>query len=85
MNGYFTAPIRKIIYTTNQIEGYHRQIRKITKTKGAFANETALLKLMYLGTKNIEKKWSKSAVQNWSLTIAQLDIHFPDRLKLRLN
>jgi putative transposase len=48
--------IRKIIYTTNPIEGVHRQIRKITKTKGAFSSEQALMKLMYLVIKNISKK-----------------------------
>ncbi|MCG8323612.1 MAG: IS256 family transposase, partial [Cytophagales bacterium] len=53
----YTAPIRKLIYTTNAVEGYHRQIRKVTKTKGAFTSDMALLKLVYLATKNIEKKW----------------------------
>lgn len=54
---YFAYPaaIRKLIYTTNTIEGYHRQIRKVTKTKGAFTSDMALLKLIYLATKNIEK------------------------------
>jgi putative transposase len=64
----YTAPIRKLIYTTNAVEGYHRQIRKVTKTKGAFPNDMALLKLIYLATKNIEKKWT-SPLQNWSLTV----------------
>lgn len=50
--------IRKIIYTTNPIEGVHRQIRKITKTKGVFSSEHALMKLMYLVIKNISKKWT---------------------------
>ena len=54
----YTEPIRKIIYTTNAVEGFHRQIRKVTKTKGAFTNDMALLKLVYLATKNIEKKWT---------------------------
>lgn len=67
----YTEPIRKIIYTTNAVEGFHRQVRKVTKTKGAFTNDMALLKLVYLATKNIEKKWT-SPLQNWSLTIQQL-------------
>ena len=52
----YTEPIRKIIYTTNAVEGFHRQIRKVTKTKGAFTNDMALLKLVYLATRNVEKK-----------------------------
>ncbi len=69
----YTEPIRKIIYTTNAVEGFHRQVRKVTKTKGAFTNDMALLKLVYLATKNIEKKWT-SPLQNWSLTIQQLSL-----------
>ena len=79
----YTAPIRKLIYTTNAVEGYHRQIRKVTKTKGAFTSDMALLKLVYLATKNIEKKWT-SPLQNWSLTVQQLAIKFGDRLPLDL-
>ena len=79
----YTAPIRKLIYTTNAVEGYHRQIRKVTKTKGAFTSDMALLKLVYLATKNIEKTWT-SPLQNWSLTVQQLAIKFGDRLPLDL-
>jgi len=79
----YTAPIRTLIYTTNAVEGYHRQIRKVTKTKGAFPSDMALLKLIYLATKNIEKKWT-SPLQNWSLTVQQLAIRFGDRLPLDL-
>jgi len=80
----YTEPIRKIIYTTNAVEGFHRQVRKVTKTKGAFTNDMALLKLVYLVTKNIEKKWT-SPLQNWSLTIQQLYIKFGDRIQLDIN
>lgn len=73
--------IRKIIYTTNPIEGMHRQIRKITKTKGAFNSEQALLKLMYLIIRDISKKWTMPA-HNWALTISQLYIKFGDRIRL---
>ena len=79
----YSEPIRKIIYTTNAVEGFHRQVRKITKTKGAFTNDMALLKLVYLATKNIEKKWT-APLQNWSLTIQQLYIKFGDRIQLNL-
>jgi transposase-like protein len=77
----YTAPIRKLIYTTNAVEGYHRQVRKVTKTKGAFTSDMALLKLVYLASKNIEKKWT-SPLQNWGLTVQQLAIKFGDRLPL---
>ena len=79
----FTKPIRKIIYTTNAIEGFHRQIRKVTKTKGAFPNDEALLKLIYLATRNIMKKWT-SPIHNWAITVQQLSIIFDGRLKLEI-
>jgi transposase-like protein len=66
----YDAGIRKIIYTTNPIEGVHRQIRKITKTKGAFSSEQALMKLMYLVIKNISKKWTMP-IHNWGLAFSQ--------------
>lgn len=77
----YTGPIRKLIYTTNPIEGYHRQIRKVTKTKGAFPSETALLKLVYLATKRVEQKWT-SPLSGWGLTVQQLAIKFEGRLEL---
>ncbi len=80
----YAEPIRKIIYTTNAVEGFHRQIRKVTKTKGPFTNDMALLKLVYLATKNIEKKWT-SPLQNWGLTIQQLCIKFENRIELDIN
>lgn len=79
----YTEPIRKIIYTTNAVEGFHRQVRKVTKTKGAFTNDMALLKLVYLATMNIQKKWT-TPLQNWSLTIQQLYIKFGGRVQLDL-
>ncbi|SLK01691.1 Transposase, Mutator family [Salegentibacter salarius] len=80
----YTQPIRKIIYTTNAVEGFHRQIRKVTKTKGAFTSDMSLLKLVYLVTKNIEKKWT-APLHNWSLTIQQFYIKFGDRIPLEIN
>ena len=78
---YFKYPkdIRRIIYTTNIIESVHRQFRKLTKTKGAFSNETALTKLLYLGIQNAQKKWTMP-IRNWSLTLSQLTIFFEGRL-----
>lgn len=52
----YTADIRRIIYTTNTVEGYHRQVRKVTKTKGVFPNDDAIFKLVYLAYRNIKKK-----------------------------
>ena len=85
LSGYFRYPeeIRKMIYTTNAVEGLHRQIRKVTKTKGSFTSQTALEKLIYLAIKNISKKWNMP-VPNWSLIVGQLDIFFAGRLKLDL-
>lgn len=77
----YTADIRRIIYTTNTVEGFHRQVRKVTKTKGAFPNDDALLKLVYLAYRNARKKWTQP-LQNWSLTVSQLAIHFEGRLSL---
>jgi len=77
----YTEEIRRIIYTTNTIEGFHRQVRKVTKTKGAFPNDDALLKLVYLAHRNISKKWTQP-LHNWSLTVSQLAIHFEGRLDL---
>jgi transposase-like protein len=71
--------IRKIMYTTNPIEGVHRQIRKITKTKGAFPSDQALLKLMYLVILNISKKWTMP-IHNWGMAVSQLYIKFGDRI-----
>lgn len=75
----YAADIRRIIYTTNTIEGFHRQIRKVTKTKGAFTNDMALLKLVYLASERIAEKWTMP-LQNWGLTMQQLSILFEGRV-----
>ena len=77
----YTEDIRRIIYTTNTIEGFHRQVRKVTKNKGVFPSDDALLKLVYLAYRDISKKWTQP-LHNWSLTVSQLSIHFEGRLKL---
>ncbi len=86
LSNYFKYPedIRRIIYTTNIIESVHRQFRTLTKTKGAFPNDNSLLKLLYVGILNAEKKWTMP-IRNWSLTISQLNIFFKERLKDALN
>lgn len=79
----YNPEIRRLVYTTNPIEGFHRQVRKVTKTKGAFPTDMALLKLVYLATKRIERKWT-APLHNWSLTVQQLAIKFGDRMELDL-
>lgn len=79
----YDAHIRKVIYTTNSVEGFHRQVRKVTKTKGAFTSDTALLKLVYLVVSRISEKWTMP-LHNWNLTLSQLYIKFEERLKLHL-
>ena len=75
----FPAEIRRLIYTTNSVEGYHRQLRKVIKTKGGFPNNEAVRKLLFLANRDITKKWT-SPVQNWAIILNQLVIRFEDRL-----
>jgi putative transposase len=79
----YPAGIRKLIYTTNTIESYHRQVRAVTKTKGAWESDTALLKMLYLASRGIHRRWSKH-LHNWQLMVAQMAIIFGDRITLRL-
>ena len=83
LSAYFqySDDIRKMIYTTNTVEGYHRQIRKVTKNKGVFTSDTALEKLVYLAYRNIRKKWTMP-LANWGAIAQQLAIKFGDRFKL---
>jgi putative transposase len=85
LSTYFKYPsgIRKLIYTTNTIEGYHRQIRKVTKNKGVFTSDIALLKLIYLATERIQQKWTMP-LSNWAISASQLKIIFADRMKTDL-
>lgn len=85
LSNYFqyVKEIRRIMYTTNIIEGFHRQLRAVTKTKGAFQSEDALMKLLFLVQENITSKWNKP-VHNWNQTLAQLSIIFSERLKLNI-
>lgn len=85
LSSYFQYPeeIRKVIYTTNAIEGLHRQIRKFTKSKAAFTSETALYKTLYCAIKVVEKKWTQP-IPNWAKIISQLHIFFGERVKTEL-
>jgi putative transposase len=77
----FPKEIRRLIYTTNTVEGYHRQLRKVIKNKGSFPTEQSVRKLLYLATTNITRKWT-SPIQNWPLILNQLAIRFEDRMPL---
>ena len=83
---FFKYPkeIRRIIYTTNTIEGYHRQLRKLTKTRVVYPSDDALRKVIYLATKDISRKWSKQP-REWGMCISQFMIYFGDRLTDRVN
>jgi transposase-like protein len=78
---YFSYPrdIRRLIYTTNTVEGYHRQLRKVTKTKTAYPTDEALRKILYLATMDISRKWTMP-VSNWANCISQFVIQFGDRM-----
>lgn len=75
----YPSEIRKIIYTTNTIESYHNQLRKVTNRKGAFPNEMALFKLIYLRIQDVTEKWDHS-VQGWAKILNQLVLLFEDRV-----
>lgn len=74
----YPAEIRKIIYTTNTIEGLNRQFRKVTKTTTIFPHDEALAKLLYLAAGDITKKWTMP-IHNWGTIVAQLTILFPEK------
>lgn len=76
----YTPAIRRIIYTTNPIESYHRMVRKVTKTKGAFSSEDAIVKQIYLATINANTKW-QGQMFGWTAVINELSLRFGERLK----
>ena len=82
---FFKYPpqIRKIIYTTNMIESYHRQLRKATKGKSVFPTDESLLKMLYLVTQDVMLKWT-GRIHNWGQILLQLSVFFPDRVKSHL-
>ena len=73
------AAIRKIIYTTNTIESYHNQLRKVTNGKGSFPSEMALFKLIYLRINEIRRTWDRP-IQNWGQVLNQLAVLFGERV-----
>ena len=75
----YPPEIRKIIYTTNMIESYHRQLRKVTKGKSVFPNDEALLKALYMATQDVLRKWT-GRIQNWGQILLQLSVYFPERV-----
>ena len=79
----YSPEIRKLIYTTNAIENFNRQLRKVTKTKSAFVSDNALMKLLYLTTMNIVDKWTMP-IRNWGIILDNLMIYFGDRVKISL-
>ncbi len=80
LNTLFEYPpeIRKIIYTTNIIEGLNRQFRQITKNKPSFTNDDSLCRMLYLAAQRIVKHW-QARCQNWDMVLSQLEIMFSDR------
>lgn len=82
LSTYFKYPneVRKLIYTTNAIEGFNRQLRKVTKSRTVFPSDDSLLKMLYLATMDITKKWTGRR-RDWSQIRAQLEIYFEERLE----
>ena len=81
LSTYFRFPqaLRRLIYTTNTIEGFNRQLRKVTKSKSVFPTDDSLFKMLYLAIIDITKKWTGRR-QDWSMIHAQLAIYFEDRM-----
>lgn len=81
LSTYFKYPeeVRKLIYTTNAIEGFNRQLRKVTKSKSVFPTDDSLLKMLYLAMMDITKKWTGRR-QDWGRIHSQLEIYFEDRI-----
>ncbi len=81
LSTYFKYPqeVRRLIYTTNAIEGFNRQLRKVTKAKSVFPTDDSLFKMLYLAMIDITKKWTGRR-QDWSVIHAQMAIYFADRM-----
>lgn len=76
----YTPELKRIMYTTNPIESYHRMIRKVTKTKGAFSSENAILKQVYLAIQNAQTRWN-GQIYSWAAIRNDLNNYFGDRIK----
>ena len=81
LSTYFKYPqeVRRLIYTTNSIEGFNRQLRKVTKTRSVFPTDDSLFKMLYLAMVDITKKWT-GRQRDWSMIHAQLSIYFAERM-----
>ena len=81
LSTYFKFPpvLRKLIYTTNAIEGFNRQLRKVTKSKSVFPNDESLFKMMYLAMRDITKKWT-GVRHDWKEINEQLRLFYADRM-----
>lgn len=81
LSTYFKYPqeVRRLIYTTNTIEGFNRQLRKVTKSRSVFPTDDSLFKMLYLAMKDITAKWTGRR-QDWSKIYAQMAIFFEERL-----
>jgi len=75
----YPEELRRIIYTTNTAESYHRALRKVTKAKSVFPNDQSLIKILYLATMDTTKRW-KDRLRDWPLIISQLEIYFGERI-----
>jgi putative transposase len=82
LSTYFKYPqeVRTLIYTTNAVEGFHRMLRKYTKTKTIYPTDDAVKKSVYLSIQEISKKWSMP-IRDWGIIIGQLLVFFEDRLR----
>ena len=79
----YPEEIRRIIYTTNAIENFNRQLRKVTKTKSAFVSDDALLKQLYLVIMQVTEKWTMP-IKDWGSILAQLMVLYGDRVQVPL-
>ena len=81
LSTYFKYPqeVRRLIYTTNAIEGFNRQLRKVTKAKSVFPTDDSLLKMLYLAMADITRKWTGRR-QDWNIIHAQLSVFYSDRM-----
>ena len=79
---FFQYPpaLRKILYATNLIGGFHRQLRKVTKSQTQFPSDDALVKMLYLATREATRKWT-ARIQNWGEILGQREIYFEDRVR----
>ena len=86
LSAYFKYPaeVRKLIYTTNAVEGFHRMLRKFTKTKTNFPGDESLKKSIYLSVMEISKKWGLP-IRDWGIIIGQMSIFFEERLGKNLS